>query len=68
MDCTVAEHLIPRDRCLHSVLWNEIGDTSSVKGSLDTEEHPVNTEYNTQELLKEGNFCPEQQGVSIFTI
>lgn len=25
---------------MHSVLWNETEDTSSVKGSLDTEEHP----------------------------
>lgn len=40
VDCTEAEHLIPRDRCLHSVLWSETEDTSSVKGSLDTEEHP----------------------------
>lgn len=41
VDCTVAERLIPRDRCLHSVLWNETGDTSSVKGSRDTEERPL---------------------------
>lgn len=40
VDCTVAEHLIQMDRYLHSVLWNETGGTSSVKGSLDTEEHP----------------------------
>lgn len=52
MDCTVAEHLIQMDRYLHSVLWNETGDTSSVKGSLDTEEHPVNTQHHTGELFK----------------
>lgn len=49
MGCTEAEHLIPRDRCLHSVLSNETEDTSSVKGSLDTEEHPVNTGHHTEE-------------------
>lgn len=54
MDCTVAEHLIPRDTYLHSVLWHETGDTSSVKGSLDTVEHPVNTEYHIGEFLEEG--------------
>lgn len=40
VDCTVAAHLIPRGRCLHSVLLNETVDTSNVKGSLDTEERP----------------------------
>lgn len=40
VDCTVAEHLIRRDRYLHSALWNETGDTSIVEDSLDTEEHP----------------------------
>lgn len=40
VDCTVVEHLIQRDRYLHSALWNETEDTSSVEGSLDTEEHP----------------------------
>lgn len=40
VDCTVAEHLIQRGRYLHSVLWNETGDTSSVRGSLGTEERP----------------------------
>lgn len=53
MDCTVAAHLIQRDRYLHSVLWNETGDTSSVKGSLDTEERPVNTVYHIGGLFKE---------------
>lgn len=42
MDCTVAEHLIPRDKCLHSVQWSETVDTSNVKGNLGTAEHPVN--------------------------
>lgn len=40
VDCTVAEHLIRNDRYLHSALWSETGDTSSVEGSLDIEEHP----------------------------
>lgn len=40
VDCTVAEHLILQDKCLHSVLSNGTGDTSSVKGILGTEEHP----------------------------
>lgn len=40
VDCTEAEHLIRTDTCLHSVLWNETGDTSSVRGSPDTEKHP----------------------------
>lgn len=39
----MVEHLIQRDRYLHSALWNETEDTSSVEGSLDTEEHPANT-------------------------
>lgn len=54
MDYTVAERLIPRDRYLHSVLWNETGDTSNVKGSLDIEGHPVNTKYHRGKLLLEG--------------
>lgn len=40
VDCTEAEHLIPRDKYLHSALWNETEDTSSVKGSLGTEKRP----------------------------
>lgn len=48
MDCTVAEHLIQRDRRLHSVLRNETEDTSS---SLYTEERPVNTGHHTEELF-----------------
>lgn len=40
MDCTVAEHLIPRDKCLHSVQWSETVDTN-MKGNLDTEGHPL---------------------------
>ena len=44
MGCTVAEHLILKDRYLHSVPWDETGDTSSVRGSLDTEKRPVNTD------------------------
>lgn len=40
VDCTVAEHLIPRGRKLHSVLWNETVGTSIVRGSLDTEKRP----------------------------
>lgn len=50
----MAEHLIPRDRHLHSVPWNETEDTSNVKGSQDIEEHPVNTEYHKGKLLLEG--------------
>lgn len=42
MDCTVAEHPTQMDRYLHSVQWNETGDTSSATGSQDTEVHPVN--------------------------
>lgn len=61
MDCTVAEHQILRDRYLHSVLWNETGDTSSVKGSLGTEERPVNTEYHVGELFKEEMFVLRYQ-------
>lgn len=45
VDCTVVGHLIPMDRCLHSVLLHETPDTSNVRGTLDTEECPVNTEY-----------------------
>lgn len=41
VDCTEAEHLIQMDTYLHSVLWNESGDTSSVRGTLDTEERPL---------------------------
>lgn len=41
VDCTVAELLIQRDRCLHNAQWNETEDTSSVRGSLDTEERPL---------------------------
>lgn len=50
MDCIVAEHLIQRDRCLHSDLWNETGDTRTVKSSLGTEEHPVDIVHHNKEL------------------
>lgn len=40
VDCKVAARLILRDRYLHSVLWNETGDTSSLRGSQGTEERP----------------------------
>lgn len=52
VDCTEAEHLIQTDTCLHSVLWNETGDTSSVRGSPDTEKHPVNTKYHSRRISR----------------
>lgn len=40
MDCTGAGHPSRWGSCWCSVQWNETGDTSSGKDSLDTEEHP----------------------------
>lgn len=54
VDCTEAEHLIRTDTCLHSVLWNETGDTSSVRGSPDTEKHPVNTKHHSRRRVTKG--------------
>ncbi len=54
MGCTVVEHPILKDRCLHSVLWSETGDTSSVEGSLDTEEHPA--KHNTTKEVTERKY------------
>lgn len=56
----MAGHLNLRERCLHSGLWNETGDTSSVTGSQDTERRPVNTSHHRGDLQgNTGDVCSD---------